>query len=83
MKPGDVRVFNGGKALAVTIGLWAKREKKYLRIDITGFGGHTTINNNPASVRYHRTLFRNMGRILVANGVLKFGEEGAETEEQS
>jgi hypothetical protein len=80
MKPGDVRVFNGGKALAVAIGIWAKRDRKYLRIDITGFGGHTTISNNPKSVRYHRTLFRNMRRILIDNGVWKFGEDGSETE---
>jgi hypothetical protein len=67
MKPGDVRVFNGGKALAVAIGLWAKRERDHLRIDITGFGGHTTISNNPASERYH---------------LWQFGQEGAETEER-
>ena len=40
MKPGDVRVFKGGKALAVTVGIWAKREREHLRIDITGFSGH-------------------------------------------
>ncbi|MGD0737685.1 MAG: hypothetical protein ABR976_21335 [Terracidiphilus sp.] len=83
MKPGDVRVFNGGKALAVAVGIWAKREREHLRIDITGSGGHTTISNNPASERYHRTLFRNMRRILIANAVWEFGEEGAETEERS
>ena len=38
MKPGDVRVFNGGEALAVAVGIWAKREREHLRIDITGFG---------------------------------------------
>lgn len=66
--------------MAVAVGIWAKREREHLRIDVTGFGGHTTISNNPASERYHRTLFRNMRRILIANGVWEFGEEGAETE---
>ena len=42
MKPGDVRVFDGGKAVAVAIGLWAKRERDHLRIDITGFSERLT-----------------------------------------
>ncbi|MGA7155412.1 MAG: hypothetical protein WBY53_01115 [Acidobacteriaceae bacterium] len=54
MKPGDVRLFKGGKALVVVVGIWAKREREHLRIDVTGFGGHATISNNPASERYHR-----------------------------
>jgi len=52
MKPGDVRVFKGGTALVVGVGIWAKREREHLRIDITGFGGHTTISNNRDSERY-------------------------------
>jgi hypothetical protein len=83
MKPGDVRVFGGRKALVVAVGVWAKRDKNHLRIDVTGFGGHTTISNNPASERYHRTLFRNMRRIMIDQGVWEFGEEGAETEERA
>lgn len=82
MKPGDVRVFEGGKALVVAMGIWAKRDRDHLRIDITGFGGHTTITNNPASERYHRTLFRNLRRIMVDQGVWQFGDEGAETEQR-
>jgi hypothetical protein len=83
MKPGDVRIFKGGKALVVAVGIWAKREREHLRIDVTGFGGHTTISNNPASERYHRTLFRNMRRIMIDQGVWEFGEEGAETEHRA
>lgn len=83
MKPGDVRVFNGGKALVVAMGIWVKRDRDHLRIDITGFGGHTTITNNPASARYHRTLFRNLRRILITEGVWQFGDEGAETENRN
>ena len=84
IKPGDVRVFgNGeGKALAVAIGIWAKRERDHLRIDVTGLGGHTTISNNPNSERYHRTLFRNMRKVLIDNGVWEFGDEGSETEDR-
>lgn len=44
MKPGDVRVFKGGKALVVAVGVWAKREREHFRIDVTGFGGHATIS---------------------------------------
>jgi hypothetical protein len=36
MKPGDVRVFQPRKAVVLAVGLWAKRQEKYLRIDITG-----------------------------------------------
>jgi len=82
MKPGDVRAFDGGRALVVAVGIWAKRDREHLRIDITGFGGHTTITNNPESERYRRTLFRNLRRIMIENGVWGFGEEGAEMEER-
>lgn len=82
MRPGDVRVFNGGKAVALAIGVWAKRDRKHLRIDITGGGGHTTVSNNPSSVRYHKTLFRNLRKILIENDVWQFGKEGAETEDE-
>jgi hypothetical protein len=83
MKPGNVRVSKGGKALVVAVGIWADREIGHLRIDVTGFGGHTTTSNNPAFERYHRTLFRNMRGILIDQGIWEFGEEGAETEERS
>jgi len=83
MKPGDVRAFDGGRALVVAVGIWAKRERDHLRIDITGLGGHTTITNNQNSERYHRTLFRDLRRIMIKNNVWQFGDEGAETEERA
>lgn len=81
MKPGDVRTFKR-RAVVLAVGLWAKRRGRHLRIDITGTGGHTTIENNPASERYHRTLFRDFRRVLIENGRWPFGDEGAETEER-
>jgi hypothetical protein len=83
MKPGDVRVFKPRKSVVVAVGIWAKRQGKYLRIDITGSGKHTTVENNPDSERYHRTLFRNLRRQLIENGCWPFAEEGAETEERA
>ena len=84
IKPGDVRVLKRGegKALAVVVGVWATQDRDHLRIDITGLGkGHTTVTNKPDSVRYHRTLFRDIRKVLIENGVWEFGDEGSETEE--
>ena len=84
MKPGDIRLFKGsdGKALAVTFGLWPerKRDGQPIRIHISGSGGHVTVTNDPTSERYHRTLFRNLRRILIKENRWPFGEEGSETE---
>lgn len=82
MKPGDVRVFRGGQAVVLAAGIWAKRAgKKWIRIDITGTKNlHTTVTNDPSSDRYHRTLFRDLRRILLARGCWSFGAEGEETE---
>ena len=86
MKPGDVRAFKGnnGRALAVTFGIWAERRSasQPIHIHLTGNGGNTTVNNDQDSERYHRTLFRNLRRILIKNGRWEFGDEGAETEKQ-
>jgi hypothetical protein len=80
MRPGDVRVFRKGEALVLATGIWAKREgKKWIRIDITGTGKHTTVTNNPESERFHRTLFRDLRRVLVENSCWPFGIEGAES----
>jgi hypothetical protein len=82
MKPGDVRNFKKGEAVVLAIGAWADRDrKKWIRIDITGTKTfHTTVTNDPDSGRYHRTLFRDLRRVLIANNCWKFGEEGSETE---
>jgi len=85
MKPGDVRIFRTGHAVVLATGVWAKRERrKWIRIDITGTKKfHTTVTNDPASERYHRTLFRDLRRVLLANGCWPFGDEGSETEERA
>jgi hypothetical protein len=81
MKPGNIRQFKNGKghrSVVLAVGLWAKRDGKHIRIDITGTGKHTTVTNNPTSVRFHRTLFRDLRQILVDNECWPFGQEGAE-----
>ena len=84
MRPGDVRTFRkgSGESVVLAIGVWAAREgKNRLRIDITGTPKlHTTVTNDPTSERYHRTLFRDLRRVLISQGCWPFGEEGSETE---
>jgi hypothetical protein len=36
--------------------------------DAAKFLRHTTISNKPESVRYHRTFYRDLARLLVAQG---------------
>jgi len=84
MSPGDVRTFKrgGGNAVVVGHGLWAERQGKWIHIHITGpDDSHTTVTNNPDSVRYHRTLFRDLRRTLVNQACWPFGDEGVETAE--
>ena len=84
MSPGDVRTFKHGEgnALVVGLGMWAKRQGKWIHIHLTGpDDSQTTVTNNPESVRYHRTLFRNLRRTLVKQSCWPFGEEGSETEQ--
>ena len=83
MRAGDVRTFKRGKGNAVVldVGVWAKRRGKPLHIDITGTKDfHTTVTNDPKSERYHRTLFRNLRKVLIHNQCWPYGDEGAETE---
>jgi hypothetical protein len=83
MNPGDVRTFEEGRQLALVIGIgvWAERRGDWIDVHLTGTEKfHTTVTNQRDSERYHRTLFRNLRRLLVENGRWPFGEEGAETE---
>jgi hypothetical protein len=82
IRPGDVRVFNKRGSVVLAVGVWPKRRGKQLHIDITGPKEffHATITNDTTSDRYHRTLFRNLRRVLIANDCWAFGDEGAETE---
>ncbi len=85
MKPGDVRVFQRGnqRALVLAVGIWANRRKKTWPIHIHFTGTkkfHTTVVDSPRSERYHRTLFRDLRRLLIKEGRWPFGDDGAETE---
>lgn len=84
MNPGDVRTFKRGEGNAVVVGhgLWAERQGKWIHIHLTGpDDSHTTVTNNPDSVRFHRTLFRDLRRTLINQSCWHFGDEGAETAE--
>lgn len=83
LRPGSVHVFNPGKSVVLGVGVWAAKQAGWIHIHMTGGAGfHTTVTNQPDSRRYHRTLFRNLRRVLIDNGTWKFGDEGAETEEE-
>jgi hypothetical protein len=84
MSPGDVRTFKRGDGNAVVVGhgLWAERQGAWIHIHLTGpDDSHTTVTNNPKSVRFHRTLFRDLRRTLINQNCWPFGEEGSETTE--
>jgi hypothetical protein len=81
MSPGDVRTFQqrNGNAVVIGLGLWAKKQGQWIQIHMTGPNDlHTTVTNNPESVRYHRTLYRDLRRTLVEQGCWPYGDEGAE-----
>jgi hypothetical protein len=85
MSPGDVRVFKrgDGNAVVVGLGLWAKKDGSWIHIHMTGpDNSHTTVTNNPESVRFHRTLFRDLRNTLVRQNCWPFGEEGAEVKSE-
>lgn len=88
MKPGEVRTFQRGKgnAAVVSVGVWAKKPTKNgpIHIHLAGIaGGQTTVTNRPGGARYHRTLFRDLRKLLIALNCWPFGSEGSETEQQS
>ncbi len=89
LNPGDIRTFQRGKgkAVVVGIGLWAERSRGSgpIHIHMTGMGkkGHTTVTNQPSSTRYHRTLFRDLRRLLIQEKCWPYGDEGEETEERN
>ena len=85
MNPGDIRLFKKGmgNAVVLAVGVWAQRERKDgpIQIHITGTSNfHTTVTNSEKSERFHRTLFRDLRRLLVENNCWAYGEDGSETE---
>ena len=83
IQPGDGKSIVNDVTAALKLGVWAEKHGAVIEIHLTGDGelfSHTTVNNNPASPRYHRTMFRNLRRLLIANDKWPFGSEGMETE---
>ena len=81
MSPGDVQPFQQGNGNAVVIGLGlrAKKEGKWIQIHITGPNDlHTTVTNDPDSVRFHKILYRDFRQTLVEQDCWPYGDEGAE-----
>lgn len=84
MRRGDVRLSEGRKTITAAFGVWAYKRSRWIYILMCGNGKNFTqvaVTNNPKSTMYHRTLFRNLRRLLIAHGRWLFGEEGSETEE--
>lgn len=87
MRRGEVRTFQEGKgkAVVVSVGVWAKKSTKNgpIQIHLAGIaGGQTTVSNRPGGARYHRTLFRDLRKLLIAHNCWPFGSEGSETEHE-
>lgn len=81
VRAGDVHVFKPGQSLAIGIGVWAAKQGGRIHIHLTGpLDMHTTVTNHEGSERYHRTLFRDLRRILVEHDAWPYGDEGSETE---
>lgn len=83
MKPGEIRSFDEGnrRALVLAVGIWAERRGKMIHIHLTGPKDfHTTVTGTVGSVRYHKTLFRDLRRVLLREGRWPFGTEGDDTE---
>jgi len=79
MKPGDTRTFKKGqgKAVVLAVGLWAERRtaKGPIHIHIAGTRkGHTTVTDQLGSQRHHRTLFRDLRRVLIEHGSWPYGD---------
>ena len=85
LRPGVVRKFTPGRSIALGVGVWAeKKEAGRIHIHITGGNDfHTTVTNHRSSERYHRTLFRDLRRVLIEHATLPYGDEGSETEEDA
>src|SRR6266536_1178960 len=83
----DFKIEEGKrKATILASGVWAARtgESGPIHIHITGTEKfHTTVTNQPDSERYHRTLFRDLRRLLVEQHCWPYGNEGAETENRA
>ena len=71
MKPGDVKVFGGKKAIVAAFGIWAAKDSSdYIHIHMTGdnknFQHITVCNNSNSKLRYNKVLFRDLRKLLIA-----------------
>jgi len=87
VRQGEVHRFQKGKgnALLVTVGVWVKRkprrEGSELQIHLAGISGGLTFVTNPqGAARYHKTLFRDLRKLLIKQDCWPYGREGEETE---
>jgi hypothetical protein len=79
-KASEVDRMVDKKTIAVPMKLWAAKRGEHIRIRLLVPGQPpVTVSNDPESVRFHRTLFRNLRKTLIANGAWPFGDEGSET----
>ncbi len=84
MLRGEVRPSEGSKTITAAFGVWAAKRGRWIYILIAGDGKNFTqvaITNNPESTMYHRTLFRDLRRLLIQYEKWQFGEEGVETKQ--
>ena len=84
MKRGDVRVAEGDKTITVAFGVWAGKKGRWIYIVMAGDGNgfsQVSVTHNPKSKMYHKTLFRDLRRLLIEYDKWTFGDEGSETEE--
>jgi hypothetical protein len=79
MKLDDQRASSNrnGNAVVSAVGLWAARDGIHLRIDTTE-DAHTTGTNGAGSVGDHRILFRDLRKVLMADGCWESGDEDAD-----
>ena len=56
-----------GRTVYPKIGVWYAEEDGHIRLSIEG-QGLTSVSNDPASERYHRTLYEKLAEVLKKNG---------------
>jgi hypothetical protein len=78
-KTSDDVERNKLRSIAVPVKLWARKKGDWIRIRIVAPGQPPVwVTNDPGSVRFHRTLFRNLKKTLIARDAWPF-EDGRET----
>ena len=56
---------NGGRTVYLNMGVWYDEDQGHLHLTLPNSGWfHTTVNNNPESVRGHPNLFKKLAKAL-------------------